>query len=261
MRLLGEGAGLDHGDLDITDADAVEVAIDGRRPDVVFNCAAYNAVDRAESEKDVAMAVNGRGPGNIAVACRRHGAVLVHFSTNFVFDGVGAEPYVESDEPAPLSVYGASKLAGERAVLEVGAHVLVIRTAAVFGTTTQRSFPERILQLARRGEKLRVVSDQTVNPTFARDLAAAATDLAAKGFAGIVHVVNEGCCGWDELARTALAESGVSAEVESVATAAYRAAARRPANGCLATIRYRALRPWQEAVAEWAANLRLSPSP
>lgn len=261
VNLLDGAVGLDLEHLDITDAAAVEAVIGQRPPDVVFNCAAYNAVDRAEAEKEVAFAVNGRGPGNIAAACRRHGAALVHFSTNFVFDGASGEPYVESDEPSPLSAYGTSKLAGERAVLETGSRVLVIRTAALFGTTTGRSFPERVLEAARRGEKLRVVSDQTVNPTYARDLAAAAVELAEADFAGIVHVVNYGCCGWDEFARTALAESGVSVEVESIQTSAHAAAARRPPNGCLATIRYRALRPWQEAVSDWAAELRTAPSP
>jgi dTDP-4-dehydrorhamnose reductase len=248
--------GVDHNSLDITDAAAVESVIAQRRPEVVFNCAAYNAVDRAESERSAAFAVNGEGPGNLAASCRRHGAALVHFSTNFVFDGEGAEPYVESDEPSPLSAYGQSKLAGERAVLEVGTRVLVVRTAAVFGTSTGRSFPERIVQRARAGEKLRVVSDQTVNPTYAKDLAAAAVELVGEGFVGIVHAVGDGCVGWDELARATLAEAGVNVEVESVRTGEYPAPAQRPVNGCLATIRYHALRPWQEAVTDWAQALK-----
>lgn len=223
-----------------------------RRPDVVFNCAAYNAVDRAETDALTAFDVNGKGPGNLAAACRRRGASLVHFSTNFVFDGVGAEPYVESDEPSPVSVYGRSKLAGEQAVLLEGTHVLVIRTAGVFGTTTGRSFPERIVERARAGDKIRVVSDQAINPTYAKDLAVASVDLAEKGFAGIVHAVADGCCGWDELARVVLADSGIKVHVESVATGEIAAAARRPANGCLATIRYHALRSWREAVGDWA---------
>jgi dTDP-4-dehydrorhamnose reductase len=253
VLLLGPETGIDHERLSITDAAAVEAIIEDRRPDVVFNCAAYNAVDGAEVDSPTAFSVNGNGPANVAAACRRNGAALVHFSTNFVFDGATAEPYVESDEPAPLSVYGRSKLAGEQAVLEAGGHVLVIRTAAVFGTTTGRSFPERIVDRARAGEKLRVVSDQAVNPTYARDLAVAAVELADQGFAGIVHAVADGCCGWDEFARVALAWSGLDASVvEPVRSVDLQAAARRPVNGCLATIRYRALRPWQEAVRDWA---------
>ncbi|HEX2682063.1 MAG TPA: NAD(P)-dependent oxidoreductase, partial [Candidatus Dormibacteraeota bacterium] len=212
--MLGADAGLTHADASITDAAAIETVVAARRPEVVFNCAAYNAVDRAESEPDAAFAANAEGPANIALACRRHGAALVHFSTNFVFDGASPEPYLESDEPSPQSTYARSKLEGERRVLETGSHVLVVRTAAVFGGP--RSFPARILERARAGEGLRVVSDQTVNPTYARDLAVAALDLAERGFAGIVHAVADGCCAWDELARVTLGEAGVSAEVESI---------------------------------------------
>jgi dTDP-4-dehydrorhamnose reductase len=252
VRLLGPDAAVTHDEVSITDGAAVETLIARRKPDVVFNCAAYNAVDRAESEREAAFAVNAEGPRNVAFACRRHGAAMVHFSTNFVFDGALAEPYLETDVPSPLSVYGSSKLAGERAVQEAGAHVLIVRTAAVFGGRLGHSFPERILERARRGEPVRVVSDQSVNPTFAKDLAAASLELAQQGFAGIVHAVSDGCSGWDDFARTVLTESGFDVAVESVSTAAYPTAARRPQNGCLASIRYRRLRPWEQAVAEWA---------
>jgi len=225
-----------------------------RKPEVVFNCAAYNAVDRAEREPELAHAINAEGPGNVAAACRRHGATLVHFSTNFVFDGVHDEPYVEADEPSPISAYGHSKLDGERRVLETGAHVLLIRTAAVFGGP--HGFPQRIIDLARSGEKLRVVSDQRVNPTYAKDLAAAAVELIEDGTAGIVHVVAGGCTGWDDFARATLAEFGVSTPVESVSSAAYPSAARRPPNGCLATTRFRSLRPWRDALRDWAARVK-----
>ena len=254
VRLLGTESAVSHAEVSITDAGAVEALIVERKPEVVFNAAAYNAVDRAESEKDAAYAINAQGPGILAAACRRNDAWFVHFSTNFVFDGASAEPYQESDEPAPLSVYGSSKLAGEENALEEGTHVLVVRTAAVFGRTTGRSFPERILERARAGQKLRVVSDQSVNPTYARDLAAAAIDLAGQRFAGVVHAVADGCASWDELARAALADSGLPAEVESISTDAFPTPARRPANGCLSSIRYHALRHWKDAVADWANN-------
>ena len=219
-----------------------------RLPEVVFNCGAYNAVDRAEVERDEAFAANAEGPRNVALACRRHGASLVHFSTNFVFSGDHDEAYIEADEAVPISVYGASKLAGERAVLEAGTHVLVVRSAAIFGGP--RSFPMRILDQARAGRPLRVVSDQRVNPTYARDLAAAAVELAEVGMAGIVHAVAGGCCAWDDFARAVVDESGVTAEVESVPSSLYPTAARRPANGCLATTRIRPLRGWTEALHE-----------
>ena len=237
----------------ITERSAVEAFLAARQPEVVFNCAAYNQVDRAESQPELAHAVNAEGPLNLAIACRRHGAALVHFSTNFVFDGGQDEPYVEADGPSPLSVYGKSKLEGERGALQSGAHLLIVRTAAVFGRGV--NFPNRILSRARSGEPLRVVSDQKVNPTHAKDLAAAALELAEAGIAGIVHAVGDGCTGWDDFARAVLAEVGIDKGVESVRSDAYAAAARRPANGCLATTRYRPLRPWREALHEWAAGI------
>ncbi len=246
--MLGGDSGVTHQEVSITDAAAVGSLISRRRPDVVFNCAAYNAVDRAEKERDLAFAVNGDGPRHLAVACRRAGASLVHFSTNFVFDGRHHQPFVEADHAEPISVYGSSKLAGERGALEVGPHVVVLRTAAVYGGPN--SFPMRILERARAGEELRVVSDQHVNPTFARDLAVAAVELAEQGIAGIVHAVAEGCCGWDDFARAVLAEAGVESEVRSVPTSGYPAAARRPSNGCLASTRIAPLRPWREALHE-----------
>jgi len=252
VRLLGTDAAVPHDRLSITDAAAVEALVAARKPAVVFNCAAYNAVDRAETEPELAYAVNAEGPLNLAISSRRHGATLVHFSTNFVFDGAEDRPYVEADEPAPLSVYGKSKLEGERRALEAGPHLLIVRTAAVFGGP--QSFPQRILERARSGDRLRVVSDQKVNPTFARDLAAAVVDLVERGAAGIVHAVAEGCAGWDDFARAVLVERGVEAAVESIPTHAYPSAARRPLNGCLATTRYRPLRHWREAVREWAAG-------
>jgi dTDP-4-dehydrorhamnose reductase len=254
VRLTGPDSGVPHSVASITDAAAMEALIADRKPSVVFNCAAYNAVDRAESEPELARAVNAEGPRNVAEACRRHAAWMVHFSTNFVFDGGLGEPYIESDAPNPLSVYAASKLAGEQEVMAIGSRVLVVRTAAVFGGPN--SFPNRILERARAGGAIRVVSDQSVNPTYARDLAAAALELASDEFAGIVHAVNAGCSTWAEFATTALFEAGVRASVEAIRTGEYPAPARRPANGCLGTIRYHALRPWQEAVEEWAAGVR-----
>ena len=246
--MLGAESAVPHSTVSITDGDAVDRTVRERKPDVVFNCAAYNAVDRAESEPEVAFSANAEGPLHIATACRRYGASLVHFSTNFVFDGRHDQPYVEADEPAPLSVYGASKLAGERKVLGAGATVLILRTAAVYGGPN--SFPMRILEIARGDQPLRVVSDQRVNPTYAADLAALATQLAEQEVAGIVHAVNDGCCGWDQFARAALAEVGLSRPVESIPSSAYSGAARRPANGCLASTRIAPLRPWREALHE-----------
>ena len=260
MRLVPGAIGLTHRELSVSDRAAVLRACLEHRPDVVFNCAAYNAVDRAETEPEAAHDANAAGAENAAVACRQQGALLVHFSTNFVFDGLGDRPYIEKDEARPLGVYGRSKLEGELAVLAALPEALVVRTAAVFGdrgsVVKGGSFPERIVERARRGERLRVVSDQRVNPTYARDLAHASIALAEGELRGLVHVVADGCCAWDEFAREALASCGVEAEVESVTSADLAGAAPRPINGCLGSVRTAPLRPWREGVAEWAANWR-----
>jgi dTDP-4-dehydrorhamnose reductase len=236
----------------------VEDLLVSRRPSVVFNCAAYNAVDRAETERDLAYAVNSEGPANVARACARHGVRLIHFSTNFVFDGALHRPYIESDLPAPLSVYAASKLAGEQRVLQLMPNALVVRTSALFGDTGSAikggSFPDRILARAQSGEPLQVVADQLVNPTYTGDLAPAAIQLAESGLEGVVHVVAAGCAGWDEFARAVLVELEVAAEVTPMSSTALGAAAARPLNGCLGSSRVAALRPWREGLHEWAVR-------
>lgn len=261
VRIVGTEAALSRQDVSITDAAAVESVIAERKPDVVFNCAAYNAVDRAESEPEAAHAANADGPRNLALACARHGALFVHFSTNFVFDGQLDRPYVETDEPNPQSVYARSKLDGERAVLEALPSALVLRTAAVYGGSRGQSFPERILQRSRAGEPLRVVSDQRVNPTYTADLARAAVELAGHNAAGLVHAVAEGCTGWDGFARAVLEEAGLEPAVESVSSESYPTPARRPRNGCLESVRYRPLRPWREALHEWSERARSLETP
>jgi dTDP-4-dehydrorhamnose reductase len=249
----------------ITDPEAVDRLLAARRPAAVFNCAAYNAVDRAETEQDLAFAVNAEGPANLARQCARHGIRLVHFSTNFVFDGALERPYVESDSPSPLGAYGASKLRGEQRVLDLLPGALVIRTAALYGDTGSAikggSFPERILERARAGEALRVVADQKVNPTYAADLAPAAIQLAESGAEGIFHMVAAGCAGWDEFARAVLEESHVAAEVKPVSSLDIQAQARRPLNGCLASERTEGLRSWREGLGEWASRRTNSETP
>jgi dTDP-4-dehydrorhamnose reductase len=261
-RLIGEGSGVTHADASVTDPRAIDVLLSSRRPALLFNCAAYNAVDRAETERDLAYAVNSEGAANAARACARHGIRLVHFSTNFVFDGELERPYVESDRPAPLSIYASSKLEGEQRVLELLPGALVIRASALFGDTGSAikggSFPERILSRARGGEPLRVVSDQKVNPTYTGDLAPAAIKIAESGLEGVVHVVAEGCAGWDEFARAVLDEFQVQAEVSTASSAELGSPAARPLNGCLASTRVDALRPWREGVRAWAMGRRLA---
>jgi dTDP-4-dehydrorhamnose reductase len=249
----------DRAELDVTDAGAVARALGAARPEVVFNASAYNAVDAAETAPAEAFAVNALGPRHLALACRALGALLVHVSTDYVFDGELGRPYVESDAPRPLGVYGASKLAGEHLVAASGAEQLVVRTSAVFalgGSPAKGgSFVERILAKARRGEPLRVVDDQIVSPTSASDLAAALVTLVERGARGLLHVANSGSCSWHGMATRALALAGIDAPVERITTASLGSAARRPRYSALSSERAVALglaplRHWSEALGE-----------
>ena len=263
-RLIANGSGVTHDEVSVTDPDGIDSLLSSRRPSLVFNCAAYNSVDRAETEPDAAFAVNSAGAANVARACARHRIRLVHFSTNFVFDGALERPYIESDPPAPQSVYASSKLEGEQKVLELVSDALVIRTSALFGDTGSASkggsFPERILSRAMAGKPLRVVADQRINPTYTGDLAPAAIELAESGLAGVVHVVAGGCAGWDEFARAVLAEFQVVVEVAAALTAELESPAARPLNGCLASTRVAALRPWHEGLHDWATRRTVGPT-
>jgi len=258
QRLLPDADALDRHRLSITDREAVLAAVRGH--EVVLNCAAYNAVDAAEADPAPAFAVNADGPANLAWACSRTGARLVHYSTNYVFDGTAPEPYSETDEPRPLSAYARSKLDGERRVLEALPSALVIRSAGLFGATGSAikggSFPERMVKRAREGQRLRIVADQRLNPTYTVDLARGTLDLLAGGVTGVVHLVAAGCCSYWELAVEALRLAGVGASVERVTTAELGAAAPRPPNGCLTSIRAEALRDWHEGLSAWFTALQ-----
>src|SRR5215472_8440414 len=255
QRLLPDADALDRHRLSITDREAVLTAVRGH--DVVLNCAAYNAVDAAEADPAPAVAVNTGGPVNLAWACSQTGSRLVHYSTNYVFDGSAPEPYSESEEPRPLGAYARSKLDGEHRVLETLPSALVIRSAGLFGATGSAikggSFPERMVNRAREGQQLRIVADQRLNPTYTVDLARGTLELLAQGVMGVVHLVAAGCCSYWELAAEALRLAGVSASVERVTTAELRAAAPRPLNGCLTSIRAETLRDWHDGLSAWFA--------
>jgi dTDP-4-dehydrorhamnose reductase len=265
LAILPQAVGMTRAQLSIQNRQAVSEAVKGF--DVVLNCAADNAVDAAERDSRAAFAVNGDGAGNVAWACRLTGARLVHFSTNFVFDGSGSRPFSEADPPGPLSAYGRSKLEGERQVLELLPDALVVRASGLFGAQGSAvkggSFPERIVKRAETGESLRIVDDQRLNPTYTWDLSLAVSDLLARGSQGVVHLVADGCCSYFELAVEAVRLAGLAVEVEPISSAGLGAAAPRPANGCLVSQRAKPLRHWRDGLAawwtEWSARRALSP--
>ena len=253
-----------HDALDVRDAAAVRERVMSARPDVVINATAYNKVDAAETEREEAFAVNERGPLHLATAAAALGALMVHVSTNYVFDGAKAEPYVEDDEARPLNEYGRSKRAGEIAVAGAGGDHLIVRTSALFGRGGNRakggSFIDRVLERARSHEPLRIVDDQLLSTTYAPDLAAAIVALAERRARGIFHVVNEGTCTWNGLAREAVKQAGLEATVDAVSSEALAAPARRPPYSVLSTARYRSLglpplREWRAALADHLTNV------
>lgn len=248
--------------LDVRDAEAVAAAVRAVSPDVVVNATAYNKVDAAETETALALAVNAGGPRHLARAARQAGALMVHVSTDYVFDGTKGAPYEEDDPPHPLSAYGVSKLAGEMMVAASGAPFLIVRTSAVFASGGSRgkggSFVERILARGRAGEPLRVVDDQVLSPTYAPDLAAAIVALVEAGARGLLHVTGTGSTSWHGFAVAALRRAGVDAKVQAVKSGDYAAPAARPAYSVLSNRRYLslglpALRDWEAALADLLA--------
>lgn len=257
--------GLTRSDLDVTDARAVESLLGRREFDVLINCTAFNDTAGAESSPGAAFEVNARAPETLAEAARKAGARFVHVSTDYVFDGETARPYVETDPPAPLGVYGASKLTGE--ALARRAHpegTLVVRTAALFGVAgvgRGGNFVETILRAAGErvngeGSPLRVVDDIVVSPTATADLARGILALLSAGApAGLYHLVNEGQASWFEFARAIVQASGMNVEVQPTPASTYPSPFRRPAfsalhSGKAATIAG-ALPAWEEGLARY----------
>jgi len=250
---------LARGDLDVTDERAVAAAISDERVDAVINCAAWTDVDGAESDPDGADAVNALGAENVANAAAHVGARLVHVSTDYVFDGDRSpdEPaYVESDMPAPRSVYGASKLAGEEAVAEVGGSYAIVRASWLFGVGG-RNFVATMLDLGAGRDEVTVVDDQIGCPTATAHLAPALVALAREPDAqGIFHVAGGGRCSWHELAVETFRQAGVACRVLPCTTAEMPRPAPRPPFSALASERDDAplLPPWQEGLTTYLAQ-------
>lgn len=242
---VGHGiVGLGRPELDLVrDKEAIVRAIEQAAPEVVVSAAAYTAVDKAESERELAFAINARGAEAVAKAAERLGVPVIHISTDYVFDGSKPAPYVESDVPNPVSVYGASKLAGEEAVLAASPNSVVLRTAWVY-SPFNANFAKTMLRLASDREEVGVVADQRGNPTSALDIADAILAVAANLVAseeqdlrGVFHMTGQGEGSWADFAEhifsTSASAGGPSATVRRIATADYPTPARRPANSRL----------------------------
>lgn len=242
-------------ELDITSASHVLSAVEGHRPDVVINCAAYNSVDDAEQNWQKAFMINGVGVRNLAIASQKAGAVLVHFGTDFVFDGTKGSPYTIVDSPNPLSKYGESKLLGEMYVRDLLKRFFLIRLSWVFGSG-EFSFPTKVLQWSSKSRKLRIVDDQTASPSYTGHLAKAVLDLIATEAFGLYHMTNAGHCSRYEWARFIMEKTGWGGELEPAKSVEFDTPAKRPPFSILdnfplqETVGY-LLPTWQEATEEF----------
>jgi dTDP-4-dehydrorhamnose reductase len=265
---LGELKAFDRAGLDLADTPRLAGAVRALQPEVIVNAAAYTAVDKAESDRDAAFAVNATGPRVLAEEAKRIGALLVHYSTDYVFDGEKRTPYVEDDATHPLNVYGASKLAGEEAIRKTGCRHLILRTSWVYGPRG-KNFMLTMLRLAGERPELRVVDDQVGAPTSSIEIARATATLLARtarsaDVTGLYHLAAAGETSWCGFARAIFAQARIATPVVPIRTEEYPTAARRPRNSRLDCARLRsafgvALAPWQEGLDEaMQARARLS---
>jgi dTDP-4-dehydrorhamnose reductase len=254
LEPLGHVQALGRDQLELTDPNAIRKTVRAAAPEVIVSAAAYTAVDRAESEPDLAFSVNANAPGVLAAEAARLGALLVHYSTDYVFDGAKSGPYTEADAPHPLNVYGASKLAGEQAIAASGCRYLVLRTSWVYGPHGS-NFMLTILRAARERPELRVVDDQVGAPTSSAAIARATAQLLATRPEGLYHMTAAGRTSWYGFACAILARAGLRTPVVPIPTDQYPTAARRPRNSLLDNSRLGAafgvtLAPWEEGFAE-----------
>jgi dTDP-4-dehydrorhamnose reductase len=252
-------------ELDVTD-DAGVAARLSPDADLVFNCAAFHNVEECETEEKQAAAVNVRAVKRLAERCAEIDASLVHFSTNYVFDGTADDPYREDDLPNPRSVYAITKLAGEHAALAYAPRALVVRTAGLYGLAGSAAkggnFVQRMAGRAKAGEAIKMVADQRLAPTFTADLAASVAEAVAAGATGLMHLTNAGECSWHEFTQAIMELIGVDVEVEPVKTTRPPGGADRPLNGVLALDAADRLglappRNWRAALADYVDRAEL----
>lgn len=255
-----EISAVSHGEADITDAAAIARAVESAQPDVVVNAAGFTNVDACETQRELAFRVNAEGPGNIALACKRLGIGMMHISTDYVFDGTKAEPYVEEDEPRPLSVYGKSKLQGEREVQRHLERSWIVRICSVFGPY-RRNFVALVVGKGRKGEPLRIVEGLQFAPTYTFDAAAGIEQILARGPHGIYHLTNQGFTSRIDFTREILRQAGFpNIPVIPITSEEENRPAMRPKNSRLENARLKReglplLPPWPDAVQRYLAQL------
>jgi dTDP-4-dehydrorhamnose reductase len=251
-------------ELELASPDTVIGAIAAARPDIVVSAAAYTSVDQAEDEPELAFAVNAVGAGKVSEAAARLGVPVIHLSTDYVFDGTKDSAYVETDAPAPLGVYGASKLAGEQAVASVNPRHLILRTAWVY-SPFGKNFVKTVLRLAANQDEIRIVADQWGNPSSALDIANAVLHAAgmlhddkSSDASGIYNLAGTGETNWSGFARhvveTSRTHGGPHARIRDIATSDYPTKARRPANSRLSSEKFASAFEWTAPVWQVSAE-------
>lgn len=261
MPLLGDrGLPLGHGDIELSDPASIAAGLESRQPTHVINCAAYNLVDKAEDEPEAAFRVNAFGTRNLARWCAAHDVVLMHVSTDYVFGQRKSErPWGESDQPGPVSVYGASKLAGEDFVRSTVPSHFIVRTCGLYGYRAARgkgNFVETMLRLGRERPELKIVSDQYCTPTSTVDLAKAMARLIESDQFGTYHATNSGQCSWFDFASEIFRIEKLPVKAIPIGAAEYGAKARRPDYSVLSCLKLQAvtgaaLPSWQDSLARY----------
>ncbi len=251
-----EVLGVDRQEMDITQLEQCRAQVDEFQPDIVINAAALTGVDYCETHEEEALQVNGHGAGNLAKAAASTGALLVHFSTDYIFDGSKTGGYVEEDTPNPRSVYGRSKLLGEQLIQKHCPNHMIIRTSWLFGRNGS-NFIRTIVDAAKKGTPLRVVNDQKGCPSYSEDVASHTLRMIQAGCRSIYHVTNSGSCSWYELAVRAVEWAGIKeVSITPVTTLEYLRPAQRPANSILSNAHLERdglplMRPWHAAAREY----------
>jgi len=263
--------GLTHSDIEISDLHSVSRALEGIEAQVIVNTAAMHQVENCEREPERAFAVNALGPRNLAIVARDPSTVLMHVSTDYVFDGSKASPYIEEDNPRPLNAYGISKLAGEHFVRATTARHFVIRTSGLYGNSPCRAkgglnFVELMLKVAKERGEVRVVNSEVITPTSTAELAQQIVQLSRSDCYGLYHATAEGSCSWYEFAREIFAITDTPARLKVAAPGEFPAKVARPTysvleNRALKSRGLNAFKPWQDALHKYLENRIKAPSP
>jgi dTDP-4-dehydrorhamnose reductase len=262
LKIEHEVVGLDKEEIDIASANDCEEAIREIEPEIVINAAAYTNVDGCETAKDECFAVNAEAVKNIVEVCRDKKILIVHFSTDYVFDGAAKQPYKEDHQCNPINTYGASKMTGERYIRSLSENYLLIRTAWLYGING-KNFVQTILEKVKTAKKLTVVDDQIGSPTYTKDLAAAVDLLIKQNAKGIFHITNRGSCSWYQFAVKILQKAGIQdIDVIPIKSDQLQRPAKRPTYSVLSMHKFtqttgKTMQPWQLGLQDYLESRKL----